>query len=289
METYKQSKENEPKMSGFSLDLSKISTRVMQELAKQITNIPIKSVQEIIKDSTMEIERLESVGNPKYALEKLTPEIAKNTVALWVFSGPDDNNDKDRYKHIKWAHGMDQARLNYAALLERKMSELCEPETSIGKGPMNMSEKIQKTKELIERSGPTIIYNGSDPLNTNVENSLKQERMIIPEKKVFIDGKGIVNTVDQIKDFSLPEELHQKNKEIGIISHAPHLLRIMHMLNKYQTLPKDMTIRLYPISSPIGGNQEYAELETMGLLYYIANKNATKESYPYIIHGEIKK
>ncbi len=268
----------------LSLDRAKTSTRVMQEMAGKIDRIPNATVQEIIRNAASEIEKLEEAAKPQNALSALTPQIAEDTVALWVFSGPDDKNDKDRYRHIPWAHGMDKARLDYAAWLERKISEIRMPSQPKTQEKGQIRQEIDQTREMIKMVGPVIIYNGSDPLNENLNSELQKD-IIIPKNKVAIEGSGIVNTVDQIKDFVLPTGLHQPGKEIGIISHAPHLMRIAHMLNRFQTLPKDMKVRFFPIATPKNATQEYSELETMGLLFYIANGSATKDTYQYTIHG----
>ncbi len=92
---------------------------------------------------------------------------------------------------------------------------------------------------------------------------------MIAADKVHIPATSIANTVDQVKTFVLPESLHLAGGEIGLVSHAPHLVRTLHMLNRYQVIPEDMKIRLFPLKSPKEGREEYTTMEVRGLLYYI--------------------
>jgi len=255
----------------------------------QFKQIPEQDIKEVIGTALEEIEKLERAGNLSDALTALTLEVAESISALWVFSGPgsyDEPAKEDRYKNYPWARGMDRARLSYGALLSRKISEKLSSE--ILKGSISkVSARIQKARELIAEHGPTIIYNGTELENSVARDVLTREGIIIPPEKAIIAGEGIDNTVDQIKDFKFPEELHQSGGEIGIVSHAPHIMRIIHILSQYQTLPKDMTVRLFPMATPQGGKEEYADNEIKGLLYYVfLAKKAQPTAYPALIHGE---
>ena len=250
--------------------------------------IPELQIKEVISTALEEIDVLEAAADKELALTSLTPEIARNISALWIFSGPgtyDEPVKEDRYKQYAWAKGMDRARLSYGAWLARKISEQVSGETL--HGPVeDATQRIQDAKEMIAAHGPTILYNGTELENSVVKDVLMRDGIVIPSEKVRVLGEGISNTVDQIRSFALPEELHWQGGDIGIISHAPHLMRILHMLNRYQPLPKDMAVRLFPLASPKEGREEYAEMEIKGLLYYLyLGKNATEESYPSTIHG----
>lgn len=254
----------------------------------QFKKIPESDIKEVIETALEEIEKLENAGNPTDVLAALPLEVAKKISALWVFSGPgtyDDPIKDDRYKNYTWARGMDKERLSYAAWLARKISETVSGETL--RGPINgIPERIQKARKMIAENGPTILYNGTELENSVVRDVLTRKGIVIPPEKVRIIGEGINNTVDQVKTFKLPEELHRSGGEIGIISHAPHLMRIIHILSQYQSLPKDMIVRLFPISSSAEGREEYAETEIRALLYYVfLGKNAQAIAYPSIIHG----
>ncbi len=261
----------------------------------EFKEVPAEEMRSLIGTVLSEMEELEAAADPKNALAAITPEIANSITALWDFSGPgtyDDPVKEDRYKDKSWARGMDRARLNYAAWLVRKITEMRDPGIA-QKGPIDeAAERSNRARQSIREVGPTLIYNGTSEENAVVVDVLTREGIIIPSEKAHVMGEGIKNTVDQIKTFSLPENLHEPGKEIGLISHAPHLIRVAHMLNRYQSIPPDMDIRFFPIKTPEDGREEYTAMEIRGILYYIylsKNHDAAKEPYPYIVHGKQKK
>ncbi len=273
--------------------IEKIYLAALAEHAR-FKDFPEVEIKSVIKSALVEIENMENSADPKIALEALTPEVAEKITALWDFSGPgtyDNPTKEDRYKNYSWAKNMDRNRLSYTAWLARKIAEV-RGGKSPSLGPVEETRRRNiSTKELIEQSGPGIIYNGTEVENAVVNSVLERTGIIIPKKNVTVLGDGIKNTSDQVSQFSLPEHLHRTGGEIGLISHAPQLMRIVHMLERFQTLPKDMTVRLFPIATPTLGKENYAILEIKGLLYYIyisGNHNAEKNSYPYTIHGSTK-
>lgn len=232
--------------------------RLALEEHPEFEKIPELDIKQVIKTAVSEIEELE-----KMALR--AEEVKGETLALWVFSGPgtyDDAFINDRYGDYSWTKGMDRARIAYAERLVHHIAEIAE-------------------------NYPTIIYNGSNLQNSVLRKVVKRKEIKIPSEKIMIVGENINNTVDQIKTFILPKHLHKPGFEIGLVSHAPHLMRIIHTLNHYKTIPKNMTIRLFPISTPEEGKEEFAVSEIKGLLYYIfLAKNASSVAYPHIIHGK---
>lgn len=244
---------------------------------------PPEQIRKTIDSCLSEMEALEAAAGSKNALRALTLEIAQNVVAIWDFSGS-GNYDKPRgddpYKDLNWAAGTDHDRLNYSAWLARKMAQLRDPNGASG-----------SAKESISKFGPTIIYNANETMNAVARDVLTRKGIIIPQEKVIIPEKGRENTVEQIKDFSLPAGLHQSGKEIGMVSHAPHLVRIAHILNKYQPVPSDMHIRMFPMRPPgtARDREQYVTMEIRGILYYTylsKLQHATEDTCDYIIHGK---
>ena len=184
---------------------------------------------------------------------------------------------------------MDRARLNYSTFLARKLAGL-RSETGEIRGPISeATERKQQAKAVLSSYGPAVIYNGTEVENSVVLRTVAKPETIMPKEKVHILEGAIKRTTDQIKLFSLPEALHVAGKEIGIISHDPQLARITRMLNRYKTIPPDMTVRLFPLPTPPEGKEEYATMEIKGLLYYVflsPDHDAAKEPYPHIVHGE---
>lgn len=260
---------------------------------EEFRDIPAADLRKTIDACLKEMEELEAAANPKNALSALTPEIAQNIGALWDISGLGTYDDpiatQPAYKDKLWAYGSDRARLNYSAWLIRKTSETLDPNSRATK-PDEILAGIERARKSIGEFGPTLIYNGTDEMNEVIRDVLTRDGIVMPPEKVHVTGQGILKTIDQIKTFSLPENLHQAGKEIGIVSHAPHLVRIAHMLNRYKPLPLDMQIRFFPVPFrfPETSWEEYAIQEVRGLLYYIylsKNRDATIEPYPYTIHG----
>ena len=251
-----------------------------------LAKVDSQELHTLISQCLEEIKRLEKASDPKTVAENLTPEIAKNITALWDFSGPDGHG---LYHGIDWSVSLDQDRLNYTAWLERKISEQLSSAEAPRGGINSVTTRQTQARALILQNGPTIIYNGSNTQNDRVRDML-DEPTIVPKEKVFIEGEGYKTTIDQIKNFKFPPELKKEGKEIGLISNAPHLMRIAHILGRYDSvLPSDMVLRFFPIKSPISGRNKYAEMEIKGLIYYIyisKDRDASKEPHPYIIHGE---
>ena len=248
----------------------------------------------VIGSALDEVKKLENAANLQSAAASISRELAKNIVAVWDFSGPGvydgPDRDDDRYKDISWARGMEHARLSYTAFLVRKITEILNGEVDI-RGPIsNVEERKQDIKKLISDSGPMVIYNGTLKENQRVEDVLERKGIIIPkEKMLVINNAHTNNTNDQIKTMLWPKELHQSGKEVVLVSSAPHLMRIAHVLQQYKTIPQDMSIRLFPVATPKEGKDEYAAMEILGLLYYsylAKEKSAAVEAYPYKINGE---
>ncbi|MEK7143825.1 MAG: hypothetical protein AAB820_00640, partial [Patescibacteria group bacterium] len=150
-----------------------------------------------------------------------------------------------------------------------------------------IKETKQLTKKAILESGPYIIYNGTIEENENVKEILNREGIIMPPEKVMVIEEPIEKTVDQVKTFKLPEGAYMIGKEIAVVSHAPHLSRIIRMVNRYKPFPPDVKMKLFPLATPKEGKEEYIQKEISGLLYYIYvsdDHDAVKEPYSYEIN-----
>jgi hypothetical protein len=261
----------------------KILSIIVENYDKLIKIIPVEEIQKEEKIILQEMDDLEKVATPEKAKKALTKEVAEKAAVIWDLSGPgnyDNAYKKDRYIDFPWSRKMERDRLNYTAWLSRLVAESLSDEKDIN---------TYDTKTLIEKYGPKIIYCATEEENDGVKDLLERDGIMIPKNNVIIPDVEIINTRDQVEKFSLPTELHIPGKEIWVVSHSPHLVRTMHMIEKFQTLPKDMVVRLFPVQTPPEGKEEYTKLETGGTLMYIyAYSAASKETYPYIIHGEEK-
>ncbi len=207
-------------------------------------------------------------------------ETADKIGVIWVFSGPGTYEkpfkNSDKFRKYPWAAWMDKIRLNHAALLAKKIAEVRSGTTS--------SQDPAKTRKMIADYGPYIVYNGFLEENSAFERMLEHGGAILPAEKVKIIHANLETTVDQIKTFELPEDPSVSNKEVALVSHAPHLDRILHMLPKYNVLGKGSTPFLFPVPTPQTGEEQFAAMEVRGLLYRMfITKDATEKPHPYFL------
>lgn len=252
-------------------------------------------IKQFIDDILREMELLEEIAARDNRELHLSDDIAKKIEAIWVLSGPgtyDDPVKEDRYRDYPWARGMDRARLNYAARIAKRVAEARSGKSFDRGGLSSLRKRKELTKESILESGPYIIYNGRPDENAVVRDVLTREGIIIPQEKVLVMGEGIDKSVDQVKTVHLPEDFDIEHDELAIVSHAPQLVRIMRMINRYKPFPEGTKIRLLPIVTPEGGKAEYALMETRGILYYTflsPDRDAAKKSYPYVVNQPAEK
>lgn len=201
---------------------------------------------------------------------------------IWCFSGPGTYDlpfKEDRYKDKIWAEFMDRRRLNYAAFLMRKI-------TQIHSGNQLQDNKDpQKMRAAILKYSPYLIYNGRKDENETVRDVLGRKGIIIPEEKVHIINAAIDKSIDQIRTFNLPPSLSLKQGDrIALVSHAPHLMRVLHMIEKVKPIQEGVGIQVFPVPTRSAGRQEYSEMEVRGLLYatFIAGE-AAETAYPYLL------
>lgn len=218
---------------------------------------------------------------------------ADNIGTIWVHSGtgnydqPFKPEDNPRLKVNPWMGGWDHARWSRAALLARKIAEARSGQ-SIAGGPISdRSVQLEETKQLIAEYGPTIVYSGYPAETTFAEKLLQRSGIIMPENKVKILHGDLKTTPDAIRTFEYPDDPAARQKEVAIISHAPHLgARTLHFIQHYQPLTEGSKPYMVPVATPEEGRKEFALMETRGLLYhaYITGL-ADKEPAPYQLLG----
>lgn len=263
---------------------------ILEEAGKenpQLQKVAETELTKLITQALGEIDRLEQAArkhrrilaedNLQIPVESLT-----KLKALWVLSGPGLYRQPfkdDRYRDKPWAQFMGRNRLTYAGMLMRRIAEAISGETSAAGDAQ---------KQLLSHYAPYLIFNGRQDENSDVQTILAEEGTIIPQAKVWIPKTPIDKTIDQVRRLTLPPELEIKSgDEIGIISHAPHLMRVSHMLNRHKQslpFPPDTIIRAFPLPTPTAGIPEYQNQEVRGLLYYaFVTGEATTEPYPYLV------
>lgn len=220
-----------------------------------------------------------------------TPEAAKRIKAVYDVSSAGTylrEYQDDRYKKIPWAGWADRRRLNYSATLIRRLTEIISGRSyKTPKGTRLNLQQVEQLRSDIEQLGPYLIYGSTAEQNEDVKQALEEKGAIIPRSKVHIIAERVVNTntVDQMQTFSLPPNLQiQKGDILAVVAHAPHMVRVLHMLNRYKPLPEGMIVQPYPMPAPSSGGIDFATQEISGTLYYTyITGDSSEEIYPYQI------
>lgn len=242
-----------------------------------VLRFPRKEREEFARKVLLNIGRFE-------ASRRIPPtdEMVAKVSAIWEISGigsytrPVDLRHSV-YKLIPWIQYSDRNRMNYAVWLARKIAET----KSRGGG-----NSTQGVREMFERFAPIIIYNSERWMNEDLAKAVSESPMV-PAEKVHIVTGEIRRTIDQFQVFDLPRGMSKKpGDRIGIVTHAPHLVRFLHMLNHFQSefhvIPDGMEVQVFPMASPVGAKREYAIMETRGLIFYhFVSGLAASEPFPY--------
>lgn len=261
----------------------------------QLQKVEEAKLTKLIASSLQEVAQLEQLAREhrRILIEGKIPIPAESLAklkALWVLSGPGLYRQAfkdDRYRDKPWAAFMGRHRLTYAGLLTRRLAEAKPgaPYDHLQKGRITPLKSVIRNRILA--AAPIILFNGREDENLDVRSIVSEDGKVIPPEKVWISGKSIDKTIDQVNSLTLPPDLKlNPGDEIGIITHAPHFMRFAHMLNRFSDklpISPEVTIRAFPLPSP-PNSQEYTDQEIRGLLYYVfITGEATKESYPYVI------
>lgn len=243
-------------------------------------DIPRGEALSVIENGLDDLCILETAAIANYPNPNITPQIAENLDIAWVLSGPGtryEPSKNDAYQDFRWADGMDRARQNYAVRVARGVAEVRSGQNFNSGALDTLPERKRMINELVATFGPDIIYNGIPVENAAVREAMTEEGLIIPQSKVHVIGEGIKRTIDQVTGFEIPKGIILgPNSEIGIVSHAPHLMRTAHMIEMHKPFPEGTRVRMLPLPSPVIGRREYTELEIRGLMYYtFINGNAS--------------
>ena len=261
-----------------------------------------ETLQSELKTILLEIDLLEERAERDYAVLNISSETAESIGVIWTFAGPgtyDLETKEDRYQEFPWARWMDRDRLNYTAklarkIVEKKLSKSFSVDAGTTESPEEITARIlEKKKEVHEALadvGPYIVYNGSPIENETVKEVLARPTTHVPTSKVFIidkdsEGKPLANTVSQMKAFHLPSDALE-GKKIALVSHAPHLSRIVRMINLHRPFPVGTEIILFPIPTVPEGKAPYAAMESEGILWYTyVSSDSTIEPYPFQLNS----
>lgn len=256
-----------------------------------LSNIDNERVIGLVRKAALEMAAFEKLARTNPLRIPETSEEAKRIKAIWDLSGVGTYLKQFHdYKWVgtAWARWTDRRRLNYSGALMRRLTEKVTGKSY--KTPLGEKLTPQQAEELsrdIEASGPYLIYGATAKQNEDLETTLSEQGIVIPKNKVhiinFLSKPVGVNTLDQIKTFSLPPNLQiQEGNILVLVAHAPHMVRALHMTNKFKPFPEGLIILPHPLPSPISAGTDYAIQEISGLLYYtFITRDSSEESYPY--------
>lgn len=187
----------------------------------------------------------------------------KSVGAVWVVSGAGsylhpiiDTPSDNIYKKHKWYSGQDKKRLDYAARW------LAEFENQYG-------------------YSPTLIYNGTVAQDKDLLQAIGKKKINI-RSKIFIPEGEIVNTLDQVKNFLLPDEFDPRKMTLAVLSHSAHLPRILRFMSRFPEGFKGAKVIALSINvTDEAGQSKMKKAELENLSRYVENDNASMFPYPF--------
>ena len=231
----------------------------------QISRVDKRKIDDILGQSLKLIDTLE-----KRAAEKLP--IYADTDIVWTISGPGAYSleippyvDKpDRYSHLPWSRGMDRTRIDAGVRL--------------------VYEIAAKRKGA---NGPALLYHATTWEINHFSEAIAAGLIRLPMEKVILYDTfknlatnkvtTIINTSDQIDGLSKIRAL--KPRRLVLVSHPAHLVRVLYMMGRTpKPLSSKTIVQVYPVPTPTEGQDDYAIMETTGILAYIYKykKSSTK-------------
>lgn len=247
-----------------------LRTRVIVRARAENSQLATRDPQELtgfVRGGIELINEFEKAARPH-------PPIYKNTDVVYLDSGPgpyskkfppfEDKPDVN-YHEKEWTRKMDRARVRTGVVV---MHNVVAQRTGKTIGEV--------TPEDIREHCPLLLYTAT-PWEVKhirgVFDQLRNEGIFkIPEEKIFMydhivgeDGRErpIVHTVDQMEGLHFPDGVVPQR--IVVVSHPAHLLRVLHMMEKFKDrIPEGTIVQPFPLPTPLGASMEYAEMELLG-------------------------
>jgi hypothetical protein len=257
----------------------------------EYADFPADRLFEIIEHSLGRIAMFEEAARMPLVIDS---ETAENIGAVRIHSGVGNYDlpikEDDNPRLIKsWARWADRRRIDHAVRIARKVAEVRSGYQPPVHPIRDMYAMREETKELIREFGPYVIYSGYPSETNKAEEVLNRPDTIIPREKAVIVHGTPKNTVDgskmMIKQF--PSESLKDGKQVVIVTHAPHLERVLHIMSKHPYLPAGSIPYVAPVATSPEGQAESALMETRGILYYALLKGeASEEPHPHQLLNE---
>lgn len=207
------------------------------------------------------------------------------------YDEPFKAEDNPRLREDKpWLAWFDKQRILHAVRLARKVAEVKSGYTVRLSGNYDENDVLrakEEVKEQIAAYGPAVMYTGYPVETQKAEEVLRRPGGIIPEDKAIIIHGNPHNTVEgaqmMVDAFETYDYLLEGGQQIAVVTHAPHMARVLHIMDKYKYLPKGSDQPFVsPVATPAAGAHDFATMEARGLLYYAwLADSASKEPHPY--------
>jgi hypothetical protein len=79
-----------------------------------------------------------------------------------------------------------------------------------------------------------------------------------------------------------PKEVVDGGKQVAIVTHAPHMDRVLHIMQSHPYLPDGSIPYVAPLPTPEAGRREFSNMEVRGMLFYVyLQQDASEEPHPY--------
>jgi len=228
---------------------------------------------------------------------EVTPEDADRIAIVKIHSSTGSydeafkQEDNPRLRSDKpWLAWFDRQRVLQGIRLVRKVAEVRSGYTVTLPSNYTEADVMQaraETKEQIAAYGPAIMYSGYPVETQKAEEVLRRPGGVIPEEKALIIHGNPHNTVEGaqllVDAFEKYDHLLEGRRQIAIVTHAPHLERVLHIMDKYPYLPAGSNVPFVsPVATPEAGVHDFATMEARGLLYYAwLADTASKEQHQF--------
>lgn len=242
-------------------------------------------LRQFIGEKVLQIAAFEDIAREPLVVSR---EVADDIVAVKIHSGVGSYNERFKatdnpcFKGKSWAHWFDRKRINHGVRLARKIAEARSGYTPKNQSFRTQADQREETKRLIAEYGPYVIYDGYPVETANAQDVLDRPGGIIPEKRAIIIHGNPTNTGEAVKALKLPDFVVGSGKQIAIVTHAPHLARVLHFMEQDSSLPEGSKPYIAPLPTPDEGRDEFALMEIRGTLNYIfLEHSAAKLAHPH--------
>ncbi|MDO8566247.1 MAG: hypothetical protein Q7S04_03630 [Candidatus Moranbacteria bacterium] len=270
---------------------------------KNFQEIPADQLHQCIEDCLNEIDAIERAARNKEKW-KISAEMAQRRHLIVNLAAPGTyylSSKNDKYRDKPWATLLDRERADTSAILGIQIaaqttgqnhSLFTKSRILDGLDP-DLNRLRPDVHESIEASGTHFLYIGTEQEGDAIRKVLASPTSFIPEDVVTIIDQSIGNTLDSIhalKQFlqsSYPpgETTHGKPLSIDFVMGA-QALRTLRMCNKFDVIPSEALVNLFPMATPQSGIREYPKNEISGTIYYALTNDASLKPVPYSLMGE---